>query len=147
MAKPKDALEQALALLKFKDLTEFELRTKLSQRGYPEAEVERALASLKAYHYLDDKRVEKRETERLEGELAGRQKIEAKLQHRGLNEAQVETDLQSEKQKALNLLGKRVKPGDSFAKAGRLLAAQGYEEETIREALEEFFPDQSDWNS
>lgn len=50
------AKQKALAILKFMDRTEFELRKKLSEAAYPENIIERAVSYLYEYHYLDDER-------------------------------------------------------------------------------------------
>ena len=45
-----------MALLNFKDRTEWELRSKLSQAGFEEAVIEDAMAYVESFHYIDDKR-------------------------------------------------------------------------------------------
>jgi regulatory protein len=50
------ARQKALAILKRSDRTELELRQKLKQAEYTEEIINRTLAYINSYHYLDDKR-------------------------------------------------------------------------------------------
>lgn len=50
------AKQKALAILKYMDRTEYELRSKLKQAYYTDEIVERTIEYVNAYHYLDDKR-------------------------------------------------------------------------------------------
>ncbi len=50
------AKQKALAVLKFKDRTEHELRGKLSDTGYPSEVIERTISYVKEYGYLSDER-------------------------------------------------------------------------------------------
>lgn len=50
------AKQKALAILKFMDRTEQELRTKLADAGYLEDAVEQAMAYLYEYNYINDER-------------------------------------------------------------------------------------------
>lgn len=50
----KRAKERALYILKDRDRTEQEIRRKLEEGFYPEAAVDRTVAFLKEYHFLDD---------------------------------------------------------------------------------------------
>ncbi len=53
---PKRAKLRAMNLLKSRDYTTVQLRTKLEQGGYPAAVVEEALAYVAAFRYIDDLR-------------------------------------------------------------------------------------------
>ena len=50
----KQAKKRALNLLQRMDRTEYQLRRKLKENGYPEEVVECALDYVKSYHYVDD---------------------------------------------------------------------------------------------
>lgn len=52
----KRALKKVLEILKFMDRTEQELRRKLSDAGYPEEIIEKAIHYVKEYGYLNDRR-------------------------------------------------------------------------------------------
>ena len=52
----KRVKERAMYLLKSMDKTEYEIRTKLRQGGYPELLVDYAVDFLKKYRYVDDRR-------------------------------------------------------------------------------------------
>lgn len=53
---PKRAKLRAMNLLKSRPYTEHDLRQKLSTNGYPIEVIEDAIAYVKSYHYLDDRR-------------------------------------------------------------------------------------------
>lgn len=48
--------KKAMALLNFKDRTEWELRDKLSQAEFEETVIEDAMAYVESFHYIDDER-------------------------------------------------------------------------------------------
>lgn len=50
------ARRRALHLLEQMDRTEYQLRRKLTESGYPEESVEQAVIYVKSYHYIDDLR-------------------------------------------------------------------------------------------
>ncbi len=51
-----EAKKKAMALLKYMDRTEWQLRDKLTSKGFSEEAVEEAVEYVKSYHYLDDYR-------------------------------------------------------------------------------------------
>jgi regulatory protein len=53
----KRAKEKALSILKFTDRTELEVRKKLSEAGYQEDIIEKAIAYVSSYGYLNDERL------------------------------------------------------------------------------------------
>jgi len=53
---PKRAKLRCMNLLKTRDRTEYELRFKLKQGGYPQTVIEEAITYVKSYHYVDDER-------------------------------------------------------------------------------------------
>ena len=52
---PKRATMRAMNLLKSRPYTEYQLRQKLSQGGYPQEAMEEAISYVKSYHYIDDR--------------------------------------------------------------------------------------------
>ncbi|MCH5267522.1 MAG: regulatory protein RecX [Lachnospiraceae bacterium] len=65
MEKPMDdenlkATKKAMSLLQHMDRTEWELRSKLKQSGFSEEAVEKAVAYVGSYHYIDDERYARR---------------------------------------------------------------------------------------
>ena len=52
---PKRATMRAMNLLKSRPYTEYQLRQKLSQGGYPQEAMEEAVSYVKSYHYIDDR--------------------------------------------------------------------------------------------
>ncbi len=52
----KRAKKRAMYLLQKMDRTEYQLRRKLRENGYPEEVIECAVAYVKSYHYIDDLR-------------------------------------------------------------------------------------------
>ena len=52
---PKRASMRAMNLLKSRPYTEYQLRQKLSQGGYPQKAMEEAVSYVKSYHYIDDR--------------------------------------------------------------------------------------------
>jgi regulatory protein len=149
MLPSSEALKLCLGWLRSGDLTEAELRRKLEAKGRPEEEIAAALTAVKARKWQSDERVVERVKEVGTHRLEGKSKIEAKLAQRGLDpeqlgEALSDLDEESEKSRALALLQLRLKASDSPAKAARILASKGFEEEVIRFALESLFPD---WES
>lgn len=51
-----EAKKKAMSLLKYMDRTEWQLRDKLSLKGFSEGAIEEAIEYVKSFHYLDDYR-------------------------------------------------------------------------------------------
>ena len=51
-----EAKKKAMSLLKYMDRTEWQLRDKLSLKGFSEEAIEEAIEYVKSFHYLDDYR-------------------------------------------------------------------------------------------
>ena len=49
-----EAKKKAMSLLKYMDRTEWQLRDKLSLKGFSEGAIEEAIEYVKSFHYLDD---------------------------------------------------------------------------------------------
>jgi len=86
---PKRAKLRAMNLLKSREYTTMQLRTKLEQGGYPKAVVEEALSYVASFHYIDDLRyavsfITCNETNR------SHRRIEQDLQARGIPRETIE---------------------------------------------------------
>ena len=51
-----EAKKKAMSLLKYMDRTEWQLRDKLSLKGFSEGAIGEAIEYVKSFHYLDDYR-------------------------------------------------------------------------------------------
>ena len=80
----KQAKIRCMALLKASDKTEFQLRSRLSEDGYPPEAVEEALEYVRAYHYVDDLRYAKNYIE-WRGKLKSRMQLEYELESKGID--------------------------------------------------------------
>lgn len=141
MAQPKDSpLKLAVAWAARADMSCAELRQRLAASGVSEEEAEDVLAKMTARGFVSDERIRLREKEKAAQKGAGRLKIEAALQRRGV-EPVVETSHQDQVEVALRVLDERLKPGDGPAKAARMLASRGFDEEAVKEAVLARFPE------
>lgn len=91
----KRAKERALYLLKDKDRTEQELRRKLDEGFYPEAAVDKVVAFLKEYHFLDDLEYGRRYILACKNRRS-RKRIGFDLRKKGLEQEQISELLQEE---------------------------------------------------
>jgi regulatory protein len=90
----RTAYERALLRLSRRDHTEAELRRVLRARGHEEAEVEEALARLRAQRYLDDASFAERfSRSRVETHRMGRMRIRRDLRQRGVKREVAEAGL------------------------------------------------------
>jgi SOS response regulatory protein OraA/RecX len=147
MKEQRSAWETALKWLERADRSEAELSNYLASKGYSEAEVHEVLLKVKNFNYLNDHKLKARLEDALTGQLVGPLKIQEHLINRGLD-----ADLCSPpgSHQALLLLKKKYtsiqlsqNPKD-VARAARFLAAKGYTEEDIEQAIQAFFT-QIDW--
>ncbi len=146
MLPATESLRLCIKWLRSGDLTEAELRKRLLAKNRPDEEIESALEAVKSRKWQSDERVIERVKETSAQRLEGRAKIESRLAKKGLEEEEVQEavsglDEDSEREKARACLRQKLKGGESPAKAARILASRGFEEEAIRGVLEEFFPD------
>lgn len=89
---PTRAKKKALHLLAHMDRTEQQLRTKLTEGGYPPEIVEQALEYVKGFHYIDDVRYARTYLEYRKGGKSLRQ-MEQELYQRGISRADVQAAL------------------------------------------------------
>ncbi len=120
------ALSRALSLLARRGYSEAELRKKLA--GYPEAEVEAAIARLRDWGYLDD-RAYAEAFVRARKARWGPAKLRFALRQRGVDEAVIDEFVDEEDAllRAVALLARRwARLGGDRAKAVRFLQSRGF---------------------
>lgn len=125
------ALETGLAALRYRDLSEQELQTKLAAKGFLESERDDAVATLKRTGLLDERRF----AEARAASLAARGAGDALIRH-ALDEAGVAQDLVTdvldalppERERAQGIVVRR----GAGQKTARYLAAKGFSPETVR---------------
>ena len=137
--------ECALALLEFRDRTEWELRQKLKEREYSAEEIDETVLFLKEYRYLDNEAYVGRYIRSCAARKSRRQ-IRADLEHKGvsreiidlqLQEKTVDEDSQIRKllQKKGYVPGKRLEPTE-YRRIMGALGRRGFSGEAIRKAME-----------
>ena len=77
------------------DRTEHQLREKLMASEYPEEVIEEAIAYVKSFHYIDDKRYAENYT-RYRKENLSRQQIKQKLMQKGVARETIELAIEEE---------------------------------------------------
>ncbi|MBA4291958.1 hypothetical protein C0431_03215 [bacterium] len=147
MKEQRSAWETALKWLERADRSEAELSKYLASKGYSEAKVHEVIVKVKNFNYINDQNLKSRLENTLSSQLAGPLKIQEHFTKRGLD-AELESPPGSHQ--ALQLLRKKYmsiqltqNPKD-IARVARFLAAKGYTEEDIEQAIQTFFS-QTDW--
>ena len=146
--------ECALALLEFRDRTEWELRQKLKEREYSAEEIDETVLFLKEYRYLDDEAYVGRYIRSCAARKSRRQ-IRADLEHKGvsreiidlqLQEKTVDEDSQIRKllQKKGYVPGKRLEPTE-YRRIMGALGRRGFSGEAIRKAMESMREEQEEF--
>ena len=107
----KRATKRAMHLLEKMDRTEYKLREKLSEGGYPDEAIEDAIGYVKRYHYLDDERYA-RNYVFLAQDRKSRKKLSIELYQRGIKKELIDRILEEEydadeKKQICQLLEKR----------------------------------------
>ena len=92
----KDARATALEILERRELTEAELRTKLTSRDFGSAAVEAAVAEARSCRWVDDRRVAEATTENASRDGRGPEWLRARLTKRGIAGAVVDEMLAAE---------------------------------------------------
>jgi regulatory protein len=144
------AKRRALHLLEQMDRTEYQLRNKLIQGGYPDSCIDSAIDYVKSYHYLDDYRYACSYT-RCTKDRMSRLRIRMKLIERGINRDIIEQALEEiyesaesaeslESVQISHLLAKRnFVPGHSdekeFRRTYQYLLRRGYRSSAIVSAM------------
>lgn len=142
-------MDLALRWLSAAERTTAELRSRLLGKGFKEADVDLVIRRLESAGLVSDERVLQREAEKASQSYSGRLKAAESMLRRGLDEDSVlevvrGMDDEDELAKARHILQLKLRPGDAAARAARLLAARGFDEETVRRAVAERFPE-LDW--
>ena len=91
----KRATKRAMHLLEKMDRTEYKLREKLSEGGYPDEAIEDAIGYVKRYHYLDDERYA-RNYVFLAQDRKSRKKLSIELYQRGIKKELINRILEEE---------------------------------------------------
>jgi regulatory protein len=136
-------LQEALRLLRARDRTESEVRDRLLTKGFDEGDVGLVVKSLRDRRYLDDERVAMRAAELAgKGRPKGRRRLEAELLGRGAEESAIEKALGSlgdQLESALTAL--KLRPAKTPERDAAYLARLGFDEETVRAAIERVYGD------
>lgn len=91
----KRAKKRAMHLLERQDRTEYQLRDKLKQNGYPQEVIEEAVAYVKKYHYIDDLRYACNYI-RYQKEKKSRQRLRQDLLQKGVSKQIIQQALEEE---------------------------------------------------
>lgn len=142
---PQSALGEAMRRLARADATRAELESALATK-FTDEEIVAALDQLESKGWLSDARVIARDTERAAANRhQGRLRLAQRLVRRGLETEEAlaaahALDEESETVKATRLLAAKGFSATEWHKAAGFLARRGFDEETIRSALESTFP-------
>jgi len=146
MASSKACLPAAVKLLAGRDHSEQELRRKLLRR-YDAAEIDAAIAILKARGYLDDDALAGRLAARcIDDGQHGRHGIRRRLLERGLPKAAIDAalagyDADADYDRAAALAARKFPEGEAAdaTRVGRFLAARGFDGETVLAVLRRLY--------
>lgn len=142
-AKGPSARQTLARLQGMREHSEKELRVKLGQRGFADAEVSDALDFAQRHSLQDDKRYASSQGRMLARKKGNRQ-LSAKLQANGIDKALVQAVLEqlpSEEERAFDALGRfhgQALTAELRGKAWRFLAARGFSTASIAEALKRY---------
>lgn len=146
----KRAKLRAMHLLNRMDYTEIQLKKKLEQGEYTKEAVETAMAYVRSFHYLDDKRYAERYLANNTGKKSRRQ-IEFELERKGISKEIIagcrkrEEDLSADETELIrSLLEKRCRnPKAADEKEKRrhygYLMRKGFQTSDIRKVFDDFF--------
>ena len=129
-----DALETALGALRYRDMTEHELRQRLATRGFAEDERDDAIASLRRTGLLDDRRFAEGRAASLAGRGAGDALIRDALERAGVAPEAVDDALGAldpEADRARAVVERR----GGGPKTARYLYGKGFSGETVAELV------------
>lgn len=150
MARPRDPLAYALYLLGRRGRTKYELKSKLSEKGYEPELVDATMKRLEELHLLDDKTyAELYARDKVGIYRRGRYRIGLELRRKGVDKELVDEtvgaiDEQDELAAALSLLKGRQRAWADlherkrFERSTHLLQRRGFSGKVIRRAIEEF---------
>lgn len=144
---------RCMNLLKSMDRTEGQLRSRLSQDGYPDMIADRAIEYVSSFHYIDDDRYALNYVRQMSGRRSRRQ-IESDLMKKGLDRDQIRTAFEELAQERMpgeemedpdvaairSIAGKRgfdpeTADGETSWKFVRYLLRRGFGYSSVRQAL------------
>lgn len=137
------ARQKALAVLKRADQSESELRRKLKQSEYPEEIIERTIAYVYSYHYLDDERYAGNYI-RYKSSVKSQRQLVNELRQKGIKKEDIETALNEQPlddTEAIRCaIRKKTKEPEALGyeerqKIAAYLYRKGFREEDIRREL------------
>lgn len=136
------AKQKALAILKYMDRTEYELRQKLAQAMYPSGIIERTISYVYSYHYLDDMRYVKNYIACKKNSKSKQQMIQ-ELKGKGISKEMLSECLIDEVEDGAalqRLIQKKVKDINALSreekqKVAAYLYRKGFQNEDIRRHL------------
>ena len=141
----KRVIRRAMHLLEKMDRTEWQLRRKLLEGKYPQELVDRAVAYVKSYHYIDDDRYA-RTFIRLNQERRSILRMKMDLQARGIAEDMIEQAMEEENETSQEelihrLLEKKMYHADTASfqekqKICQFLQRKGFRSSEIMHVLE-----------
>jgi len=148
MSEAERAYERALTFLERRDRTEREVIKKLTDVGFSEDSIEKALEKLREAGLVNDADYAERYLESLKAKGRGRLRISAEMRRKGLPETLVRNTLEDgltvddEHEKAASAARKIMKeipegkdPRKAAAKINRRLVSLGFTYEVIGEAM------------
>jgi len=137
------AKKKALSLLEYSDRTEYELRQKLSEKGFSGEAAEQAVEYAKSFHYLDDRRYaenfirtrsSRKSVREMKMLLSGKGISEAVLQE--VLEAEPPEEAETVKELYLKKYGRSESSDpDTMNRAVRYFAGKGFSFEAIRSGI------------
>lgn len=140
------ASKRAMHLLERQEKTEYQLREKLKQGGYPSEAIEDAIDYVKQYHYLDDERYA-RTFILFHQEKRSRLRLKMDLQRRGIDREVIQAALEDiyvsdEREQIKELLEKRGFSGGmddekEYGRNYRFLMRRGFQSSDINQVMEE----------
>ncbi len=144
----KRAKKRAMHLLEKMDRTEWQLRNKLEENGYPQELVEEAVAYVKSYHYIDDERYA-RTYVRLNQERKSAGRIKMDLLAKGIASDVVTQAVEEENGTQPESLIRRLMEKKKFdpdtadrkdtAKMYQFLLRRGFQSNEIRHVLQNMY--------
>jgi len=157
--KERNAFDQSLQYISYKDRTEYEVRNYLEQKEYREQVIEDVLTKLKYYHYIDDaKYLNNYYQANQNGKAYGRIRVLADLKNRRLDKTCLNQFYQlftlENEQKCIHkqmqkviLKYQKLPVRKRKEKIKAFLMRKGFEFEVINEALELFKADIEEENA
>jgi SOS response regulatory protein OraA/RecX len=131
--------------LRRSEALEAEVRAGLERNGFQAPTVERVVALLRERRLLNDTKTINSLVEAKSGKrAAGIEKLRFELTRKGAPEELIESRLaeitpDEQAESIRSLLRAKCKPTDSRAKVARLLLSRGFDEDSVCEAVNEFF--------